>query len=172
MEKQTNQSLTFPAFTASPTAICVKCGDPRFKDAFESFTEGSRQNGMLGYLTGQYIDYVVPGGVYCLAEGFGPHYQKAMEDIKFYLNHFKTIATIIFFGHEDCGFYKTKKSEIGDAIFLLNYKNMADRQKADLAIAMKNLQKHGVKTSFKLFYAKFANSEQTLISFEEIHLII
>jgi hypothetical protein len=148
---------------AKPRAIVVSCIDPRFQEATDMFLEEE-----LGLGHGTYVPFAVGGGVVGLANPFQrPKDAKFVrETIEFYVDHFSTIDRIILVNHEDC----RKYAEVSRVMPLImrGVQNLMERQKIDLqnvgAIIQKFLSR---PLTIERYYARFANSERTQITFEK-----
>lgn len=148
--------------TASPVALVVYCGDPRFQEPIERFLVEE-----LGLQKGNYVPLVVGGGVASLSVVELPKDVKYMRDaITFYLEHFGTISRVILVSHEDCGKYKAMQKAL--PLLTAFVKNLSERQLADLRSVTEALLKFAPRhVEVERYYARFANSEHTQVVFEK-----
>lgn len=158
---------TYDLIEAAPEAIVVHCSDPRFQRAFLDFIKNE-----LELQDGKYIPLVVSGGVGSLSEPFllPKEFRFMKERLRFFLERFDSIKRIILINHEDCRHYDWLWDYIG-SLFLQRYRNMAERQQADLKkVAKIILDLTSLKIQAKLYYAKFADASRSKIVFEEVKI--
>lgn len=138
-----------------PTAIILRCSDPRFRIAFRDFTEQD-----LELQQGEFVPINIAGGPAILAHKKTHHeeFSIIVKQILFFLKHFPSIRLIVLIGHEDCGFYKTIK----------NHPDQEEKEKKDLPRAVKALSGFiAAEVEIKTFYARFADESQNEIVFEK-----
>ena len=156
---------TYPVLPAAePTTLVIHCGDPRFREAFTRFPTEE-----LGLQNGEWVPYVPPGGIASLSEPMSvPKEFKVLKDaIAFYIDHFRSIHTIVIVNHEDCAKYKAMQKIV--PLFLGSHADMPSRQRSDLVkVAQTILGFLGRPVEVKQYFAKFANSEHTEITFEAV----
>src|SRR5579859_1148629 len=88
---------------ASPKALVIFCGDPRFQLPVKQFLEKD-----LGLKEGDFMPIVAAGGPASLSIGdVRPKEAKYLrESIAFYLDHFNEVHRVIVINHEDCAKYR------------------------------------------------------------------
>jgi hypothetical protein len=147
---------------ATPRALAVYCGDPRFQEPIAKFLAGE-----LGLAAGDYVPLVVAGGVASLMAGdLLPKEAKFVsEAIAMYLGLFASLDRVVLINHEDCGKYKTLARAL--PLFLRQREHtLADRQKQDLQHSAAALTAdHGI--AVESYYAAFSNPSRTLVRFEK-----
>jgi hypothetical protein len=155
---------TFPVLSsASPTAVAVYCGDPRFQAATKQFLESE-----LGMKDGEYVPVIVGGGVASLTEPLlRPKEFKYLKDLlALYLGHFRSVRRVVVINHEDCAKYRVMSEGLGSK-FLRNFiDDMVGRQMDDLQKVTKVIASlsHGIQV--ERYFARFANPEHTEAVFE------
>ena len=140
---------------AHPTAIVIQCSDPRFQKAFRDFTANE-----LHLRDGEYIPFVISGGVAALAEPLKlpKEFKFIKERIELFTGLFKSINRVVLINHEDCRHYDMLKSTLG-SIFLQHAAHMTDRQIKDLRGVAKMVMDF-VAPGFKLeaYYARIVRN--------------
>ena len=148
---------------ATPRALVVFCGDPRFQGPIHQFLQEE-----LGLKDGEYLPFVIRGGVASLTlQGFLPKEAKyATEGAIAYLKQFTSIGKVILINHEDCGKYKILQKVA--PFFFQASQHVTDRQRADLVLVATMLgglsPRHVV---FERYFAKFADSNKSEVVFEK-----
>jgi carbonic anhydrase len=139
-----------------PTAIILRCSDPRFRIAFRDFAAND-----LELAQGGFVPINIAGGPAILAHRNDrqEEFSFIVKQIYFFLNHFPSIRSVVLIGHEDCGFYAT----------IENHPDREEKERKDLPRAAKALDALiGNKVEIKTFYAKFADESQNEIIFETV----
>ncbi|OHB65392.1 MAG: hypothetical protein A2Y76_10500 [Planctomycetes bacterium RBG_13_60_9] len=151
---------------ASPEAVVVYCGDPRFQTAFEPFIERE-----LGLRRGQFIPFVVGGGAGVLANPERlPKEFKFMKD-RFELIHrnFPPIKRVVLINHEDCIYYRMLAQRVPG--FLKDHvSKLRDRPGEDLdpiARVFHRLLAH-LGLRIELYYARFTNADHSQVTFDHV----
>jgi hypothetical protein len=157
---------TYGLIDAAPEAIVVHCSDPRFQRAFAEFIKNE-----LGLRDGEYIPLVVSGGIGSLSEPLllPKEFRFMKERIRMFLDRFDSVKRVILINHEDCRHYEWLGNYLG-RLFLQRFRNMAERQQADLKKVAKIILDLAPKIQTKLYYAKFADASRNKVVFEEIAL--
>lgn len=151
LEAEHMNGRNYEALHRAKKAIIIACSDPRFTTAFEEFILEE-----LGLQKGEFVPINVAGGPAALAhtnEKFDD-YMYLSGQIRFFLNHFKSIQKVIIIGHQDCGYYKT-----------LNSKERDDLPKAAKTISCRVVD---AAIEVECYYAKFADKNCDRIVFETI----
>ena len=149
-----------------PSAIVIHCSDPRFQPAFDQFTEHE-----LGLKTGEFIPIIVGGGAGVLGhpEQLPKEFKFIKERLEHYHQIFPTARRIVLINHEGCRYYQSLKAR---TLGLLGSKlaNAAGHSRDDLSLVARTFQHFlsHLGYSIELYYAKFANPEQTRIEIEKI----
>ena len=149
-----------------PEAIVVYCSDPRFQTAFERFVRDD-----LGLPVGRHIAIVVGGGAALLG-----HPETLPRDFRFLrerIDHYRkkafpSVRRLILINHENCRFYQSLKEKgLG---FVRTQDMLEDRPQEDLAAVAEALAKWytDLTLTVELYYARFANAEQTTVAFERV----
>lgn len=111
-----------------PRTLIIRCSDPRFRIAFRDFTSKN-----LGLAQGEFVPINVGGGPAALAhkQTKSNAFQYLMDQVIFFLGHFRTMTTIVIIGHQDCGYYTT----------IANHPDKTDREKKDLPKAVEAIKR-------------------------------
>lgn len=158
----TKNMKTYRAIVApQPTALVIRCGDPRFRIAFLAFISDE-----LGLKQGEFVPITVAGGPAALAhaETRAIDHSFIMKQIGFFLTHFKSIREVIIFGHQDCGYYRT--IDFGPTVI--------DREKNDLPKAGRAINEwadaffRDKDIKILSYYASFDDESKTGIVFETV----
>lgn len=147
---------------ASPKALVVFCGDPRFQAPVKQFLEKE-----LGLAEGDFVALGVAGGAASLNVGdVRPKEAKYVrEAISFYLDCFGEISRIVLINHEDCAKYRAFEESL--PLFSHFFGGLIEKQKADLKnSALSLLRLAGKPITVESYYAAFANPEHTLVEFQ------
>ncbi len=154
------ETKTYPAFPhPEPEAIIVFCGDPRFQGAIASFIAEE-----LHLKPGDFLPFSVPGGIASLSEQFArpKDFKVLKEGLEFYLTRLRTIRKVILINHEDCKKYHDLCENLG-------FLNIPDRQRSDLHKVTQVVSRILPEPiEVQRYYAKFANPEHTLVTFEAV----
>jgi len=150
---------------AHPKAMVIHCSDPRFQKAFRDFIMNE-----LHLQDGEYIPFVVSGGVAALSEPLKlPKEFKFMKErIELFAGLFSSIHRVILINHEDCRHYDMLKSTLG-SIFLQHAAHMTDRQIKDLrnvARAVMDFVAPGYQ--LEMYYARIVKNGAARIEFEKV----
>jgi len=155
----------YPLLEAHPKAIVIHCSDPRFQKAFRDFIAGE-----LHLQDGEYIPFVISGGVAALSEPLKlPKEFKFMKErIELFTGLFNSIKRVILINHEDCRHYDMLKSTLG-SIFLQHAAHMNDRQIKDLRSVARSIMDF-VAPGFELemYYARIVRNGAPTILFERV----
>jgi hypothetical protein len=145
---------------ATPEAVVIHCGDPRFQAAFREFIEGR-----LGLKPGQYIPFVVPGGPGSLGrpDTLPKAYKFMKEGLELYREHFKSIKRIIIVNHEGCAWYKDLSGTLGRLIPFHTHLPLEDMTLISQVFA--RLLNH-LGFRIEKYYAKFADDGHTKVVIE------
>ena len=165
MTEETSDQRTYESVDREPVAIVVHCSDPRFQKAFREFIRNE-----LGLNDGEYIPFVISGGVASLSEPLKlPKEFKFMKErIELFLGLFDSIKRIVLINHEDCRHYDALKDLLG-GLFLRHAPTMAERQQRDLlGVARTLLGLFRPNLALDLYYARFLDPDHKQIVFERI----
>ena len=147
-----------------PEAIVVYCSDPRFQAAFDQFIQKE-----LNLPKGKFMPLVVGGGAGVLGHPtqLPKEFKFLKERFEFYREAFPTIRRIILINHEDCRYYNFLK---GKLLGLLPSPLSVHHGREDLPVVSKIFKMMLTHLGFTvdLYYAKFADPEQSKIVFEKI----
>jgi len=150
---------------AHPKAIVIHCSDPRFQKAFRDFIVNE-----LHLHDGEYIPFVISGGVAALAEPqkLPKEFKFIKERIDLFTGLFKSIHRVVLINHEDCRHYDMLKSTLG-SIFLQHAAHMTDRQIKDLRNVAGMIMGF-VAPGFQLetYYARIVRNGGVTVHFEKI----
>jgi len=150
---------------AHPKAIVIHCSDPRFQKAFRDFIANE-----LHLQDGEYIPFVISGGVAALAEPLKlPKEFKFMKErIELFTGLFKSIHRVILINHEDCRHYDMLKSTLG-SVFLQHVAHMTERQIKDLK-DVAGMVMDFVAPGFQLemYYARIVKNGAPTVHFDRI----
>jgi hypothetical protein len=88
---------------SNPSAIVVRCSDPRFQGAFDQFIEQE-----LGLARGQSIPIVVGGGAGVLGhpEQLPKEFKFLKERLEYCCRRYPSIHRIVLINHEGCRYYE------------------------------------------------------------------
>ena len=165
MTDERSDQKTYESVDRKPIAIVVHCSDPRFQKAFGEFIKGE-----LGLKDGEYIPFVISGGVAAMSEPLKlPKEFKFMKDrIELFLGLFDSIKRIVPINHEDCRHYDALKDLLG-GLFHRHAPTMEERQQRDLlGVARTLLGLFRPNLNLELYYAKFLDPGHKQIVFERI----
>ena len=165
MPDEKSDQKTYESVNREPVAIVVHCSDPRFQKALGEFTRNE-----LGLKDGEYIPFVISGGVASLSEPLKlPKEFKFMKDrIELFLGLFDSIKRIVLINHEDCRHYDAMKDLLG-GLFLRHAPTMTERQQRDLlGVARTLMGLFRPNLNLEMYYARFADPDRRQIVFERI----
>jgi hypothetical protein len=146
--------------TAAPAALVIRCFDPRFQKPTDLFLEHE-----LNLPRGSYVDFVIAGGVASFSEvlRLPKDFRFMRQNAEFILQNFKTLERIILISHEDCKKYQALSEVLR---FAVEY--VPERQRNDLTEVSRTIAViAGHMIEVRRFYARFANSVSTEVTFEE-----
>ena len=160
--KKKKTSRTYKVLSGvKPDAVVVYCSDPRFQTTFRKFTEGE-----IGLAEGKYIPFVVAGGAGALArpETMPKEFKFMRRRLELFINDFISIRRIILINHEDCAYYRDlSKKALGAA---KKGRHLARTDLKKIAEIFRKILAFPVR--IELYYARFANRNRTLVTFEEV----
>jgi hypothetical protein len=149
-----------------PEAVVIHCSDPRFQTAFEQFIAEE-----LHLAKGAYIPIVVGGGAGVLGhpEQLPKEFKFLKERLELYRHVFPSARHIVLINHEHCHYYDSLKGRV------LNFlgsrlKPSLEHGREDLPLVARvcqHLLAH-LGCQVELYYARFADPEQTRIVFEKV----
>ena len=146
---------------ATPEAVVITCGDPRFQAAFREFIEVK-----LGLAQGNYIPFVIDGGAGVLGrpESLPKEFKFVKERLELFKERFGSIRRIILVNHEDCSYYGMLGNKLG-ALLPFHVHLPHDDMKLIQHVFIRLLSHLGVK--LELYYAKFVDESHTQIMIEQ-----
>jgi len=167
MAEPVNQLNTYEVMpNAVPQAIVVSCSDPRFQTAFDQFIATE-----LGLAKGQFVPFVIAGGAGVLAhpERLPKEFKFMRERFELFRKHCPSIQRIVLINHEDCAYYRMLTEKIPG--FLRPHPDgQSHLSRADMeviAAVFRRLLSH-LGLQIELYYARFADSEHTRVSFDPV----
>jgi hypothetical protein len=136
-------------------AIIVRCPDGRFALAHKMFIDEE-----LCLAGGQFVSLKSAGGAGGLArpEEMANEFWSLHGQIDMFVKHHPSIGIIVIFTHEDCRRYDG----------LADRKKETEPEKNDLHKALRILARKFPKIKVRAFYARFSDSKQESIVFEEV----
>lgn len=148
-----------------PEAIVVYCCDPRFQTAFEPFVENE-----LGLKKGQYIPLVVAGGAGVLAhpDRLPQEFQFLRDRLELFHEHFASIRRLVLINHEDCAYYKMLAGKVPGLQAPSRDPRHWPREDLGQIAQTFNRRLSHLGWTVELHYAKFANGDNSKVTFDRI----
>ena len=154
--------------SVEPRVIIYFCRDPKIRAAVERFVTKELKLDLA-----ECIMMSEFGGVFHATEQFrlASEFDHFENQLRFALDNFPTINTVIGINHDGCGRYAAAQKKWGH-MFVGPSSSIERRQECDLATFTETVfrviaPKHIL---VKRFFMRFANEERTKVSFEELYL--
>jgi hypothetical protein len=147
-----------------PSAIVVRCSDPRLQAAFEQFIKLE-----LGLAVGQSIPIVIGGGAGVLGhpEQLPKEFKFLKERIENYCLRYPTVQRIVLINHEGCRYYEWVENK---TMGLLgpHFGTAPSQPRDDLVVVARNIGPllAALGRSVEFYYAKFTDLERNHIEIE------
>lgn len=147
---------------ATPEAVVIYCGDPRFQAAFRKFIESK-----LGLIQGMYIPFVIDGGAGVLGrpESLPKEFKFMKERLEMFKERFGSIRRIILINHEDCTYYDLLSHKL--SFLIPSHLHLPHEDMKLIHQVFTRLLSH-LGMNLELYYAKFIDERHTQITIEPV----